>query len=152
MIMKKILLTLFILSASANAYAYKVGDTVSPEIAQHLKLNKNGITAVNFFASWCVSCRKELPLVNKLSKTIAKNYSIVGVDADETLKEGLAFQKALGLTFYVYNDVKQKVTASFNPIGMPALYYIKANKVVKVRIGAINHIDKVILKDLELLK
>ncbi|MCK5904587.1 MAG: TlpA family protein disulfide reductase [Gammaproteobacteria bacterium] len=148
----KILLISILLIFNFNTYAYKVGDTVSPDIAQHLKLNKNGVTAVNFFASWCVSCRKELPLVNTLSKTIAKHYSIVGVDSDEELKEGLAFQKALGLTFYVYNDVKQKVTASFNPIGMPALYYVKNNKVVKIRIGAINHIDKVIQKDLESLK
>ena len=150
--MKKMLFIALMLLFSINTYAYKVGDTVSPEVAQHLKLNKNGVTAVNFFASWCVSCRKELPLVNKLSKTIVKNYSIIGVDSDEELKEGLAFQKSLGLTFYVYNDVKQKVTASFNPIGMPALYYIKNNKVVKVRIGAIDHIDKVIQKDLESLK
>ena len=150
--MKKMLFIALMLLFSINTYAYKVGDTVSPEVAQHLKLNKNGVTAVNFFASWCVSCRKELPLVNKLSKTTAKHYSIIGVDYDEELKEGLAFQKSLGLTFYVYNDVKQKVTASFNPIGMPALYYVKNNKVVQIRIGAINHIDKVIQKDLESLK
>ena len=150
--MKKMLFVALTLLLTVNTYAYKVGDTISPDVAQHLKLNKNGVTAINFFASWCVSCRKELPLVNKLSKTIAKHYSIVGVDSDEELKEGLAFQKLLGLTFYVYNDVKQKVTASFNPIGMPALYYIKNNKVVKIRIGAINHIDKVIQKDLESLK
>lgn len=150
--MKKILFISIALIFSANTYAYKVGDTVSPEIAKHLKLNKKGITVVDFFASWCVSCRKELPLVNKLSKTVGSNVSIVGVDADENIKEGLAFQKYLGLTFYVYNDEKQKVTSSFNPIGMPAIYYIKNNKVVKIHYGAIDNIDSVIKKDLEALK
>lgn len=150
--MKKLLLITMVLLASTSTYAYKVGDTVSPEIAKHLKLNKNGVTIVDFFASWCVSCRKELPLINKLSKTIGSNVSIVGVCADENMKEGLAFQKELGLTFYVYNDEKQKVTASFNPIGMPAIYYIKNNKVVKIHYGAIDHIDSVIKKDLVALK
>ncbi len=149
--MNKLLFTLFILSLSVNTYAYKVGDTISPASAQHLKLNKNGISVVNFFASWCVSCRKELPLINKLSKTIGSNVSIIGVGADEDLKEGLAFQKELGLTFYIYNDVSQKVIANFNPIGMPAMYYIKNNKVIKVRVGAIDHIDTVIKQDLKAL-
>lgn len=150
--MYKLLLVTLVLLFSMNSYAYKVGDSVPPEVAKHLKLNKKGVTAVNFFASWCVSCRKELPLVNKLSKTVGSNVSIIGVDSDEVLEDGLAFQKYLGLEFYVYNDLKQKVTASFNPVGMPALYYIKNNKVVKIRIGAINHIDTVMKKDLEQLK
>ncbi len=150
--MKKILFTILLAFFSTSSYAYKVGDTVAPAIAQHLKLNKNGVTAVSFFASWCVSCRKELPLVEKLTKTIPSHFSIVGVDSDEVLQEGLDFQKYLGLTFYVFNDDKQKITTAFNPVGMPALYYIKNNKVVKMRIGAINHIDAVMKKDFEALK
>ena len=137
---------LFIFMASLNLYAYKVGDTVSDEVAAQLQLGDE-ITVVDIYASWCVSCKHELPLINKL-----ENVHIVGLDMDEDLQAGLDFQKTLGLEFYSYNDTDQKVVKAFNPIGVPALYYIKDKKVLNVRFGAIADIDKVILEDIESLQ
>jgi len=64
---------------------------------------------------------------------------------------GKAFQKKLGLTFRVVNDAQQVLVNDFQPIGMPALYYIYQGKVLKVRYGAINHIRQVIIDDLRAL-
>lgn len=148
--MKKIIyITLIVLLSSMNTYAYEVGDTVDSEIASQIKLGK-GLTVVDFFASWCVSCEKELPLVNKLSEELdEKNVKFVGIDSDEEIDEGLEFQKKLGLKFFVFNDEKQEIVAKFNPLGMPAIYYIKDKKVVKIIFGAVNHIDEVIKQDIK---
>lgn len=148
--MKKIIVSsLITLLTVTNMYAYKVGDTIDDQTASKIKLG-SGITVVDFFASWCVSCEKELPLVSKLSDEIDENnVKFIGVDSDEELDEGLDFQKKLGLDFFVFNDTKQEVVAKFNPLGMPAIYYIKDKKIVKVIFGAVNNIDEVIKQDIK---
>jgi thiol-disulfide isomerase/thioredoxin len=139
---------------SMNAYAYKVGDKIDADVAKLLKIEDyQGISVVDFFASWCVSCIIELPLINKLSKQLDdKQARIIGIGMDEDLAEGLAFQKELGLEFFVYNDYKQEVVAKFDPIGVPAIYYIKDGVVKKVIYGAVEHIDQVIKADIDKLE
>ncbi len=148
MIKKFLVFTLFATLLSA----YEVGERIDDNIAKKLNLGA-GITVVDFFASWCVSCKKELPLVNSLSKNLdEKEVKFVGVDTDEELKDGLAFQKELGLVFFVVNDTKQEIVAKFNPLGMPAIYYIKDRKIVKKIFGAVAHIDTVIKNDIKSFK
>lgn len=149
--MKKMIWSLFIIAIfNSNAHAYKVGDKIDDDVAKKLQIyNYQGVAVVDFFASWCVSCIIELPLINKLSKELdVKEAKIVGLGMDEDLAEGLAFQKEMGLDFFVYNDYKQEVVAKFDPVGVPALYYIKDGIVKKVIFGAVHDIDKVIKADI----
>ena len=63
------------------------------------------IFLVSFFASWCGSCKKELPLLVKLNASLEKSkYQIVGVDIDKNLEDALKFQKDHGVNFKVIND------------------------------------------------
>ena len=70
------------------------------------------------------------------------------MDIDEELDDGKKFQSDLNISFPVYDDTDQRVVEAFGPIGMPALYYVIDNKVVRKRIGPINHIDDQIREDL----
>jgi len=145
---KKLLALLIVASTVPTLNAYEVGDTIDNTIASKIQLGK-GITVVDFFASWCVSCVKELPEINKLSQELSENkVKFVGIDTDEDVNDGIAFQKSLGLKFFVFNDENQEIVAKFNPLGMPAIYYIKNKKVVKILFGAVDHIDKVVKKDI----
>ena len=66
---KLLVISLLSILSTSSANAYKVGDTISSEIANKLKLVQ-GITIVGFFVSWFISSEKELPLVNDLSMKI----------------------------------------------------------------------------------
>jgi thiol-disulfide isomerase/thioredoxin len=146
--LKSVLLVLFL---TLSLSAYRVGDSVDSETIQKLKIDNEKVTVVDFFASWCKSCRKELPLVSKLYRE-TKNSSqieILGVDVDKSRRRGLRFQKRMGIEFRVHNDESQETIKKFKPFGMPSLYYIKDGKIVKVRVGAIPKIDKIIRKDLK---
>lgn len=137
---------------ATSALAYQAGDILSPQAQRQLAMNPQELTIVDFFAEWCVSCREELPEVNTLAQQLAgRGVTVVGVDVDEDVAMGKAFQKKLGLTFRVVNDAQQVLVNDFQPIGMPALYYIYQGKVLKVRYGAINHIRQVIMDDLSAL-
>ena len=148
---KKWLVALAIL-LSASAQAYQQGESLSPFAQQQLGLNPEVVTIIDFFAEWCVSCREELPEVNQLAQQLdASKVVVLGIDVDEDVDVANAFQQELGLTFPVVNDSEQTLVEDFQPIGMPALYYIYQSKVLKVRYGAINHISQVIRDDLKVL-
>ena len=132
------------------SYSYEVGDTISDDVIGQLNLPEGKPVILDFFASWCLSCAKEIPDLQKFIENDANNkVEVIGVDVDEELEEGLAFQKNLSIKFRVVNDTDQTVIQAFEPIGMPALYYIIDNKVVGKKIGAINHIDQQIKEDLK---
>jgi thiol-disulfide isomerase/thioredoxin len=91
--------------------------------------------AVNFWATWCAPCRREIPLLNKLRQArAAQKLEIIGIAVDfrdDVLKyatatsidypvligeeEGLAAVKAMGMQpqfpFTVFADSKQRIVA-----------------------------------------
>lgn len=145
---RKWLITLALVMSSP-LWAFQEGEMLTDTAKSRLSLDSNKLTIVDFFAEWCVSCRHELPEVNDLYQSLeGTGVTVLGVDVDEEVEVGLAFQKQLGLDFPVVNDPDQELVNEFKPIGMPALYYIYQGQVLKVRFGAINNISQVITADL----
>lgn len=137
---------------ASPAFSYEVGDTISDDISKKLNLPEQKVVIIDFFASWCLSCEKEIPEMHKfIEEDTAKKTQVIGIDVDEELKEGLAFQKKLNISFPVINDQNQEIISAFSPIGMPAMYFVIDNKIVGKRIGAVDHIDEKIRQDLKAL-
>jgi len=152
--MKKILISLILV---VNLFAYQKGDQISDAMVQHLGIKGDKVYVIDFFASWCGSCKKELPLIAVVnSKINSSKVEIIGIDVDKNVHKGIKFQESLKakgtLNFRVVNDPQNLVIAKFNPIGMPTLYYVKEKKIVGIVTGAIKNIDEVILKDLKELE
>jgi len=146
--LSKIILILLLLT-SLNA-SYKVGDKLSNNTVQMLHLTQDKVYILDFFASWCISCKIELPLISKLSNNLDNTkYKIIGINVDEDINDGENFVKELSLNFDVVYDNKNELISKFEPIGVPAIYYIKNNTVQKVIFGAVHNIDKTIKNDLK---
>lgn len=144
------LLTLSVISPASHAY--QVGDSVDPQLLKALNIDNQKITLVDFFASWCTSCKKELPELDGLRDELAKRgVAIIGIDTDKELEKGKQFQQKLGLHFPVMDDTEQKVVSQFQPMGMPALFYLHQGKVVQLRLGAMPHLAEQIGRDLDAL-
>lgn len=149
--MKKIIISLIL---AVNLFAYQKGDVISDAMAQHLGIKEDKVYVLDFFASWCGSCKKEIPLISIVnSKIDPSKVEIIGIDVDKDVNKGIKFQESLKakgkLNFRVINDPQNLVIEKFAPIGMPTLYYIKDKKIVGIITGAIDNIDKQILNDLK---
>lgn len=139
--------------SAAPAWALKPGDAVDAALLARLRIDPAKVTVIDFFAEWCSSCRKELPLISALhGRSDAAKVDFVGIDTDDTLSVAEAFQKEMrakgALSFRVVNDPKQEVVAAFQPKGYPALYLLKGGKVVKAHMGAMPDMDRRLQQDL----
>ena len=137
---------------TSTLLGYNVGDKIDTDVANQLNIKSDKVYVIDFFASWCKSCKIELPLISKLNNKLDDKYEIKGVCIDEEKEIGKAFVKKLDLEFNVIYDESNKLVSKFSPIGVPAIYYIKNNEIAKVVFGAVDDIDEKIKHDLSLLE
>ncbi len=136
-----LLSTLFSLTLSA----YEVGDKIDITTLKTLQLKSSKIYIIDFFASWCGSCEKELPELNAFNKKLdTKKYELIGIDIDKDVDNATAFQEELAINFRVINDTNQNIVSHFKPLGMPSIYIVKDNTVIDVIVGAKDSVDELL--------
>ena len=78
---------------------------------------------VNYWATWCAPCIKEIPELNKLSREHADDLIILGVDFDQAEGEELKKQIAkMGITFPVFASDPSKMLGVEIPQVLPTTY------------------------------
>lgn len=106
---------------------------------------KGKVVLVNFWATWCVPCRKEMPELAKMAASLkAKNFDLVTISADEPEDEqtAIAFLAKAGITGSAFAKRAKNDDKFINAIepkwsgALPALIlYDKTGKKVKAWIG-----------------
>ena len=146
--LKKTLYSL--LFSTVALMALETGDSVPKNIQDKLKLETNKVYVVDFFASWCKSCKKELPLITNVYNN--KVAEVIGINVDKNQETGEKFVKELELPFPIVYDSDKSLVETFNPLGFPAIYYLKNGQVLNVIFGAVEEIDKKITEDIKSIK
>lgn len=98
---------------------------------------KGKVVLVDFWASWCAPCKKELPELNKLhAKYGSKGLVIIGVNIDEDVKAAKRFLRKVPVDFPVVHDAAHSVAKSYAPPTMPSSYIIDRKGVIRhVQVG-----------------
>ena len=136
--------------STISLMALDTGDSIPQNIQAQLNLDSNKTYVIDFFASWCKSCKKELPLISKVH--IKQTVEVIGVNVDKKKEDGEAFVQKLNVPFRVIYDTNKEFIGAFDPIGFPALYYVRDGKIVKTIMGAVDNIDEQIAKDIKEIK
>jgi thiol-disulfide isomerase/thioredoxin len=85
--------------------------------------------AVCFFATWCVLCREELILLQKLADSLAPRLRLVAVCLDDGYGDRQAgYVRSLGLACPVVHDQDQRVRKGFGISGKLLPYSVYINK------------------------
>jgi cytochrome c biogenesis protein CcmG/thiol:disulfide interchange protein DsbE len=80
---------------------------------------------LNFWASWCVPCREEAPLLEGIWKTFqAQGLIVVGVDTQDLEQPARAFLRQYGITFPTVRDPDGTVARLFGTTGVPETFFI----------------------------
>ena len=137
-------------------YGYGLNDRLDASITNRLGIGANKIYIIDFFASWCHSCKKELPLISNIKSQMGSDIEVIGVDVDENIEDANRFCKLLRdkgeLSFKTINDPNGIIISKFNPPGIPAIYIVKDGKIADMIIGAKSSIDKIILQKIKALR
>ena len=145
---KKIIYSL--LFSTVAILALESGDSIPKEIQEKLNLEAEKVYIIDFFASWCKSCKKEIPLIsNVYNKKIAH---VIGINVDKNREDGEKFVKELNIPFPIIYDSNKSLVKTFDPLGFPAIYYVKDGKIINVIFGAVDDIDKKIEEDIKSVK
>lgn len=81
------------------------------------------VVLVNFWASWCLECRPEMPELERLHRELTpQGLAVVGVNAREKKEAVSRYAKELGLTFPLVLDPDGKISALYGVVGLPATF------------------------------
>ncbi len=132
--MQKIIffLTLFFCAQTCLAAA-KIGDKAQFKIQTfggkefNLKQHRQKIVIINFWASWCSACRKEILALQKIKQDYGQGIEIIGVALDKNAKN---LAKNLN---YENGAIENMVSNIDEPESIPAPYFIDKNgKIVAI--------------------
>ena len=81
---------------------------------------------VNFWATWCAPCIKEMPSLDRLKKKINKNFDVIAisVDRDGVKKVKDFFNENKIANLGKYFDIKNSLAKEMNLIGLPTSFFI----------------------------
>ena len=86
---------------------------------------KGKIVFLNFWTTWCPTCRIEVPSMEKLHQKFKnKDFAIVTVNLRESASKVKAFSKKFKLTFTALLDSTGEVGASFGIRAIPTTYIL----------------------------
>ncbi|HEY7915640.1 MAG TPA: TlpA disulfide reductase family protein [Acidimicrobiales bacterium] len=113
-----------------------------PTTLDALGRSRHRPVVLNFFASWCIPCQKETPLLaHAAAVETAKGSKVqfVGVDVADTPADAIPFVKQSGLTYPIGADATLRVTAELYGLnGEPNTFFIDASgRVIGHVIGAV---------------
>ncbi len=90
-----------------------------------LKSFRGKVVLLNFWASWCVPCREEMPAMEKLYQEYKdKNFVILAVAVKDRKQDAIDFIKELKITYPVALDPEAQVGSLYGAWGLPATYLI----------------------------
>ena len=83
------------------------------------------VVLLNFWATWCLPCKEEMPVFEQLHREFAaQGLTVLGVNVREETPAIRGYAKELGLTFPLVPDPKGKVQVMYGVIGLPTTFLI----------------------------
>tara|TARA_B100000029_G_scaffold361593_1_gene354575 strand:+ start:922 stop:1461 length:540 start_codon:yes stop_codon:yes gene_type:complete len=116
----------------------------------NLNQYKGKLVIINFWATWCAPCRREMPSLDKLYKNSNfKNLEVFAVNMEQpdTLKTKKFFSDLNIQKLKIYFDKNLNFVKKFNLKGVPTTILInKKNEEFAKIVGEVNFQDKKFLK------
>ena len=92
---------------------------------RHRLADYRGTTVlVQFWATYCVPCRKEIPSMNRLHEVLGDKLAILAINIGETESEVKEFIQHFKPDFTILYDTDRKVLNDWNVIAAPASFLI----------------------------
>ena len=101
-----------------------------PQFQSDLDALRGRVVVVNFWASWCVPCRQEMPALEQASQGYAeagRPVTVIGVDASDVRSEAATFLSEVGVTYptvYDQQGLRGGVATSWSVTALPQTWFV----------------------------
>ncbi len=82
------------------------------------------IVVLNFWASWCTSCMREMPLLNDIQKSSSALIETLFINVGESKATVSEYLKDHSFSFPVVIDVTGKISTAYEVSALPATFII----------------------------
>jgi len=97
---------------------------------------------VNFWATWCPPCRKEMPDLQAFHEKYGDKVALIGINWGEDKNEVEDFLKKFGITYPNLLDANGKIFALYRLTGLPSSFWIDEEGIIRgVWLGAMKTQD-----------
>ncbi len=132
----KLSLSLFVLLVFLQFNA-QAEPSLPESFSQVLEENKGQVIYLDFWASWCVPCRRSFPWMNTMQEKYTNdNFKVISINLDAQAELAAKFLTDNPANFDIIYDPKGKIARYFKLKGMPSSFIInKQGKVVSAHVG-----------------
>jgi peroxiredoxin len=110
-------------SSSAPAPDFSLPSNTGKTI--NLSQYKGQVVMLNFWATWCGPCRKEMPILESIHKKYSKmGFTMIGVNVEPDSKAAVDWLKQTPVSFPVLFDKDSKVSQLYKVNTMPSTVII----------------------------
>ncbi len=99
-----------------------------------LSAYKGKVIYLDFWASWCIPCKKSFPFMNQLKQDFAEDdLKIVAVNMDEFRADAQAFLEKIPADFSIYSQPGNDLATALDLPGLPVAFIIGRDGEIKAR-------------------
>jgi cytochrome c biogenesis protein CcmG, thiol:disulfide interchange protein DsbE len=92
------------------------------------------VIVVDFWASWCVPCRRSFPWLDQMQRKYAdEGLVVIGINEDDVPGEAQAFLRAFPVGFRIVTDRDGALAQQFDLIAMPSTYIVDRSGEIAAR-------------------
>jgi cytochrome c biogenesis protein CcmG, thiol:disulfide interchange protein DsbE len=126
----------------------RAGKPVPGLVAAELK---GGVTVVNVFASWCVPCRDEAPLLDRLATD--KRFRVIGINYKDQAENARRFLGRFGNPYAAVGfDLSGRAGIEWGVYGVPETFFIgRDGKIAYKLVGPItpDNLETIVKPEIE---
>lgn len=90
--------------------------------------HRGKIVVINFWASWCVPCRDEAPILQSVwERYREQGVILVGVTYLDSEQASLDFIQEFGITYFNGPDIGSRITREYRITGVPETFIVDQN-------------------------
>jgi len=126
------IMIVFLIGAVGMSFGYEKGEkapdfTLKSLSGKNIKLSemRGRVVLVNFWATWCAPCKKELPYFNHLYEKYKRlGLEILGVNIDKMATQAKGMSTFLDLSFPVLLDPSGQTSDLYQIRSMPTTFVV----------------------------